>query len=279
MSWSPVPKAQTLDEETLADRFSRGFEPVTGGDWVLLALAAIDILLLVARDVYAEFLPGIVETAIIAVDLGILAIFAIEFLLEAKQASNRLAYVRNHWYEVVGMIPIAHWGVRIFRLVRMLRIYVVKRYPLEEAPERDWSYALVRGLIMHYKSVLVEEITDPIVVTSIDMLHGPMTRARWAGAVGDSLEDHRENIHIIVEDNLEQDRRLASMLRTRTGQRIVHQVTDATLDSVIHTLESDELNEVIGESVGEILEELKERVKEKEYRQAGDSRLHPSLES
>lgn len=275
--WSPIPDQDDYESD-LASRLSRGFEPVTAGDWVMVAIAVVDILLLIARDVYANLLPTLAADVIIWVDLGILALFVLEFLGELRKASSKLLYTRNHWYEVVGMIPVAHWGIRIFRLVRLLRIYVVKTFPLEAAPERDWSYALVRGLISHYRSVLLEEITDPIVITSIGVIKGPMTRARWAGAIGESLQDHRAHIHTIVEDSIEENPRIAPLLKTRTGRRMVHQITDATLDSVIRTLESDELNEVIGESVGQILDELETKVRQKEYAMRGGSRLRPTFQ-
>lgn len=244
----------------------------------MLTLAVLDLLLLVARDVYADFLPGYADLAIVVADLVILAIFAIEFLAELRQATDNLAYVRNHWYEVVGMIPIAHWGIRVFRLVRLLRMYVVHTYPPERVGDRDWSYALVRGLISHYKNVLLEEITDPIVLASISTIRGPMVRARWADSVGSSLEDHRGQIQTAVRNSLEENDRVSMLMRTRPGKRLAREVTDATLDSVIHTLQSDELNDVIAESVDDVLDELAERVREKEYRERGGSRLRPTYD-
>lgn len=275
--WSPIPDDEDYEQD-LAHRFSRGFEPVTAGDWVLVTIALLDVLMLLARDVYGNVLPPLAVDVIIWVDLAILAIFALEFLAEAKQASSWLLYTRNHWYEVVGMIPIAHWGIRSFRLVRLLRMFVVSYYPPEKKPERDWSFALVRGLITHYRSVLVEEITDPIVLTSIDVIKGPMVRARWAGTVGESLEERREHIHVVVDDALRHTDGMNYLMRTRHGQRMAKRVTDTVLDTVIHTLESDELNEVIGESVGEVLDELREKVKEKEYRETGGSRFRPAFD-
>ncbi len=275
-SWSPI--TIPTEEDNLEDLLSRGFQPVTAGDWAMITLAILDILLLVARDVYAEFLPGIAERSIILVDLVILGIFAIEFLAELYQASNRFAYTRNHWYELVGMVPVAHWGFRAFRLVRLLRMYVVHTYPLEKAPQRDWSYALVRGLIGHYKGVLLEEITDPIVLSSIQTLRGPMVRARWTEAIGGSLEDHREEIHASVASALEQNPRVGFLVRTRPGRRLVREVTDATMESVVHALQSDELNQVVAESIDEVLDELHDRVREKEYRQQGGSFFRPTYD-
>ena len=276
-NWSPV-YADGDHGGDLGGLLSRGFEPVNAGDWSMLVLAVVDILLLVARNVYADFLPGWADTTIVAVDLAILLVFALEFLGEIRQATDKVAYTRNHWYEVVGMVPIAHWGFRAFRLVRLLRMYVVETYPREEVPERDWSFALVRGLINHYKGVLLEEITDPIVLTSISTLRDPMVRARWTDAVGGSLDDHREEIHASVLDAMQENPRVGFLVRTRPGRRLVREVTDATLESVVHALQSDELNEVVAESIDEVLDELSDRVREKEYRQKGGSMFRPNYD-
>jgi len=276
----PTPTLPNEDEEAApswADRLSRGFEPVTARDWILLSLALVDVLLLVARDVYGGFLPSPADQAIVGVDLAILAIFAVEFLWELSHASKKIAYVRNHWYEVVGMIPIAHWGVRVFRFVRLVRMYVVWRYPEERQPDRDWSYALVRGLIVHYRNVLLEEITDPIVLASLDVIEEPLTRARHAEALGNSLREREEEIETIVQQHVANTKGLSHLAGTRYGQRLVRSITLATLEATVHTLESDELNEVVSASIQDVLDEVRGQVRRKSYAVHADSRFQPSF--
>ncbi|MDX1610966.1 MAG: hypothetical protein R3185_01270 [Candidatus Thermoplasmatota archaeon] len=259
----------------LGSLYSRGFEPVTRTDWFLLTLAALDTLMLLARDVYGAFLPKLVDQGIVAVDIFLVVIFAIDFLTEMSRANNKVAYARNHWYELVGLVPVAQWSFRAFRLVRALRMYVVTHFPPEVYEDRSWHAALVRGVIGHYKGVLLEEITDPIVMQSINVIEGPLTRARFAATVGDSLQERRENIHAVVDRALTETRGVGPLLSTRAGRRVVREVTAEVLDQVILTLRSDELNEVIAASIEDIMEELRERVREKEYRMAGGSLLRP----
>lgn len=262
---------------SLPERLSRGFEPVTVRDWTLVGLAVVSIALLVARDVYGGFLPPWADQAIVAADLGILLIFAGEFLYEIRRASNRLVYARNHWYELVGMVPIAHWGFRAFRLVRLLRMYVVKRFPEEVEPERDWSYALARGIIVHYRNVLLEEITDPIILTSLNVLEGPLTRAQHAKALGASIDERRAEIHAIVRSSIQNTKGLKHLAGTRYGERLIHTVTETTLETTVHTLESEELNQVISDSIQSVLDEVRSKVRQKSYALDGGSRFHPTF--
>ncbi len=271
------PPQEPLVPPSMADRLSRGFEPVTRRDWIFIGLALLSIALLVARDVYGGFLPAWADQLIVAADLSILLLFAGEFAYEIRRSSNKVAYARNHWYEIVGMVPIAHWGLRAFRLVRLLRMYVVNRYPEEVEPNRDWSYALVRGLIMHYRNVLLEEITDPIIMTSLNVIEGPLSRAQHAKAIGHSIDERREKIHAIVLDSVSNTKGLKTFARTRYGQDIIRTVTASTLETTIHTLESEELNDVISDSIREILDEVRSKVRQKSYAIETGSRFHPTF--
>lgn len=270
-------ETEDVAPESDAELLSRGFEPVGREDWVMLVIAAADVLLLLAKDVYGSFLPQLAERIIVGVDLVIVGIFAIEFLTEMFRASSKLRYTKNHWYEVVGLVPIAHWGFRAFRLVRLLRYWVVLHVPPGRYHDRSWHAALVRGIIGHYRGVLLEEITDPIVLASISAIEGPLTRARFAGTIGERLDTRRENIQAVVREAVENTKGVGPLLSTRTGRRLVIQVTNEVLDQVILTLESDELNQVLSESIQDVLDELREKVREKEYRVAGGSRLRPAF--
>jgi hypothetical protein len=74
---------------------------------------------------------------------------------------------------------------------------------------------------------------------------------------------------------MQENPRVGFLVRTRPGRRLVREITDATLESVVHALNSEELNEVVGESIDEVLTELSERVREKEYQQKGGSMFRP----
>lgn len=65
------------------------------------------------------------------VDLGIVAIFWIDFVLELRRAGNPRAYVKAHWWELPSLIPTTPAlldlfpGFAFLRVVRMLRLFRV----------------------------------------------------------------------------------------------------------------------------------------------------------
>lgn len=250
----------SADAESLPDQLSRGLEPPTAGDAVLLALAAVDVLLLFVVDVYAVFLPDAVGGTIVLVDLGLVAVFALAFLAEMARASDRTAYARSHWYDLVGLVPIAHWAFRSFRLVDLLRRYVVEHHPVERSAVTDWTDALARVLFARYRDVQVEELADPIVLSAIERLRGPLVQTRWAQAIGGSLALQRPRLRAAVGDALAEDARVGRVARTRPGRFLVDEVTDATLDATIETLQSEEVNDVVGEAIDGTIDEVRARV-------------------
>jgi hypothetical protein len=263
------PKADTRD------LLSRGYEPVTAFDWFMVVLGAANVLMLIVRDAYASVLPTATQRLIVGIDLAIVALFALEFLVELKRSNDRLRYIVSHWYDAVGLIPISNWWLRSFRLVRLLRIYVVKHFPAETQPGRTWVQAFVRGVIGHYRDVLLEEITDPIILASLDTLQPPLVRSRFAETLGETLEERRDQLRYVVEEAVSNARGLGAVMSLPKGRELVRGVTDSALDAVIETLKSDEINEVISEAIRDVLDEVRERVAEKEYQLKGTSRLIP----
>jgi hypothetical protein len=241
----------------------------------MVVLGAANVLMLIARDAYASVLSTTTQRLILGIDLAIVALFAIEFLVELKRAEKKVLYIVSHWYDVVGLVPLSNWWLRSFRLIRLLRIYVVKNFPAETEPGRTWIQALVRGVIGHYKDVLLEEITDPIIIASLDTIQPPLVRARFADTLGQTLEERRDQLRYVVEEAVSNARGIGPLMKVPKGREIVGGITDSALDAIIQTLKSDEINQVISEAIRDVFEEVRERVAEKEYALQGRSRLLP----
>jgi hypothetical protein len=185
-----------------AERLSRGLEPVTTGEKAMAGLGAFNVLLLVLNDAYAALLPSIVSWAVVPVDLALVAVFAVEFVTRARRASSTYGYVRTHWYDAIGLVPVASTAFRAFRLVRIARIWVVARTDWQE--ETSWHTALVRGLVVAFRGVIVEEIAAPILRTGLRLSLVPLRRARVASVTASTLESQREQIKAVVEKSLEE---------------------------------------------------------------------------
>lgn len=91
----------------------------------MVLLAVLSIVLLGVFEF--QDLTAAQERQLLYVDLGIVAIFWIEYLQRLAKATRKGAFVRQNWYELPGMVPIFPGmeglsGARLFRLLRLLRI-------------------------------------------------------------------------------------------------------------------------------------------------------------
>lgn len=97
-------------------------------------------------------------------DLAFVAVFLTEFCVRWVASVVRKTYVRwyffpfIHWYDLIGCIPLG--GARIFRFLRIFSIF----YRLQKYQIIDLRNTAVYRFIIFYYDVLVEELSDRIVV-------------------------------------------------------------------------------------------------------------------
>jgi voltage-gated potassium channel Kch len=85
-----------------------------------LAFAGLAVLFVLLA--FVPTVPGSAsESAILAAEWVITAIFIAEFTSRLWAAESRLAYVRGHWIDLISCIPPFRW-FRWFRLLRLLRL-------------------------------------------------------------------------------------------------------------------------------------------------------------
>lgn len=244
--------------DTYSEQLSRGLEPVTTTERVMASLGVFNVLLLVVHDAYAALLPRIVNLAVVPVDLALVAVFAVELIARARRADSTIGYLRTHWYDVVGVIPVTSATFRAFRLVRLLRMYVVTH--AEPREDASWHVALARGLVVRFRSVIVEEITAPILRTALRLSLVPLRRARLASVAGRTLESQRGQIRAVVRKSLSETKGVNRLSDTEAGSRFADAVTNTVLDTVVGTLDSDEMNDLLADSVEQVVAEVTRNV-------------------
>src|SRR5688572_7062262 len=103
----------------LADRM-RLVDPL---DWAMLALAVLSVGLL-CYEFWGDA-SELWRARIVAADFVICGIFAVEFGVRWRRERWARSYLWRNWYEVLGMIPLAHPALRGLRLLRVVRIVVL----------------------------------------------------------------------------------------------------------------------------------------------------------
>lgn len=131
-------------------------------DGLFATQAFKSILTSMSTDLVTGYAP--IHENFVLYDLAFVAIFLTEFCVRWAASVVRKTYVRwyffpfIHWYDLIGCIPLG--GARIFRFLRIFSIV----YRLQKYQIIDLRNTAVYRFIIFYYDVLVEELSDRIVV-------------------------------------------------------------------------------------------------------------------
>lgn len=108
------------------------------------------------------------EGPLLMVDRAITAIFLTEFAVRIAASRDRLRYLREHFVDLVALIPLAR-GMRVLRLVRLLRVFSSTRRALLDVDRLAAHHGLGSLVIAWFGTMfisswaflLAEEPTNP----------------------------------------------------------------------------------------------------------------------
>ena len=155
-------------------------------DWLMLVLAIVSVGLL-AWETWWD-VTDLQRTWVLRVDLIICAIFAVEFLLRWRVSGWRRDFVWRNWYELLGMIPVAHPAIRGFRLFRVIRIIVLLAR-FGRAADRAFGEAITRRVLSHFTTVIVDTIKRPITVAVLEEVGHVLARGHYTRNIARALEE------------------------------------------------------------------------------------------
>jgi hypothetical protein len=117
---------------------------------------------------FTEFYASEIHVNFILYDLAFVAVFLTEFVIRWGFAIRNQTYHRwffypfVHWYDLLGCIPVGS-----FRWLRLLRIISIV-YRLQKYQIIDISNLYLVRFVRKYMNVLVEELSDRVVIHVID---------------------------------------------------------------------------------------------------------------
>jgi voltage-gated potassium channel len=266
----PAPKKPLLLEGSVARQIAADpprpapVERITWIDYLFVGLAILSLCLVIAEEVIPSYWPAQVWTLrwLIIADAAICGVFAIEFFARMRHQPNKWAYTKSRWYDVIGMIPVSHPFFRGFRLLRILRIFVITSR-FVRATNRSFGEMLVESTLRRFRDVVVDVIGGAIVIRGIGMVEPWLVRARFAERIGEALEERRGDIHRMVRDTMARlpGGRLATLPPLRGA---IERAELAAVQTVIDVLKSEDLNRVVQQSTQNVLEELRHSIADSE---------------
>lgn len=220
----------------------RRISPIDVG-MLVLAVGSVGLL------VFVEFFPHSEQTAyvIFAVDASICAVFLVEFLFRWRRAGWEKWFPLRNWYEVLGMIPVAHPALRGLRLLRIV-VLVVR---LARTADRAFGELFTQRLVERLSRPIVLAIKKPITVAVLDEVVKVLETGNYPQNIARSLAENRVVLRSIVTEKLKEDRATGRLARLPFHDDIVHGVVDTTMRVIVDVLTDPRTDAFFAEVVRE----------------------------
>ena len=219
----------------------------------MVALAAVDVLLLFTAASYSAFLPTWLVRWVVPIDLAFVAIFAIEFLARLLRSKERLRFVISHWYDAVSLLPAASLMLRSLRLLRLARMFTVAH--LDISQDSNWMFAMLRAAIVAIQPILIGVLLKPLMTAGVKLVQVPLRKARMAAMAGTILDAQKDGIEQVALASLRIAKPLRPVAESAAGKKLVHAVTVSVLATVAEFLQTDEVNELLADTMDAVLDE------------------------
>ncbi|EHY90461.1 ion transporter [Saccharomonospora azurea] len=199
-------------------------------DVTMLALAVLSVGLLT----YVTFFDVSAETAnvVFVVDTAVCGIFAVEFLWRWRAADWNGRFPLRHWYEVLGMIPIAHPALRGFRLLRIVAVVV----RLARTTDRVFGERATQRFVERFSRPIVAAIKKPVTVAVLDEVAKVLETGRYPHNIARSVHEHRELLSDIVTEKVKNDPQAGVLSRLPFGEDVLRSVVDTTIRVILDVL-------------------------------------------
>lgn len=232
-------------------------------DWLMLVLALVSIGLL-SWETFAD-LPAETTRRIILTDVVICAIFAVEFLWRWRGAGWEAGFVKRNWYEILGMIPVAHPAIRGFRLFRVIRILVIL-FRFGHAADRAFGEDFTYRLVNRFAGAIVEAIKRPITVAVLGEVAEVLAKGHYTQNIARALEGHQDELRAMLQEKLREDPQAGRLSRLPFYNEIVQAVLDAALRVIEQVLHDPRTDALVASMLRENLDQIRAEVAERQLR-------------
>lgn len=244
-SSSPTPMTRAKPSGRPTPVASKRPRAVTWLDWAMLLLAVVSVglLLYVMTQPHSEQLAHRIFVA----DTVICGVFAVEFLHRWRRNGWHRRFLASNWYEILGMIPIAHPALRSFRLIRIVVLVVRLMRAMDRAFGEKFTYRLVE----RFSRPIVLAIKKPITIAVLDEVVDVLETGNYPANLSASLQANRDQLRAIVAEKLREDPMAGRLRRVPFHDEIVESVIDTGFRVVLSVLADERIDDFFAHVVAE----------------------------
>lgn len=237
---------------------SEDVRPSRVTDLLVVVLALISVAL-VAYAVLGD-LDAAERVVVFYIDCAVCALFLAEFLWSWHAVGWGRRFLVRNWYDLLGMIPVAHpdfldgaWPGALWVLVVLARI--------GRAADRLVGERVTAGVTQRVTSALVALVRQPLTVAVLDDVADVLQSGHYTRNLAAALLENQAEIKVMIREKLEEDRLTGRVSLVPFHENLIDTVTETTLRVVFAVLADPRTDELVSDVLRENVQQLREQVR------------------
>lgn len=235
-------------------------------DYAILALAFTSFLVFLLDQTAS--LTGDEFEALRYVDLALVVAYGGMYVTKLALADSPARWLRRHAVHVLGTLPLTIPLLLPERYHIVVAVIVVG-LRAGHALDRAFGAKILQGLIERYRSMVIEELTGPLLMRLAIVLEEAVVSRDYAAAIGKRLDERRDLVEAAVSRAIAASPKLSRLSQFGPVQRFVDDTTQEVVDAAHAALTGPEINTLIREGLQDAFAELKQGIREKKWQGKG----------
>ncbi len=237
----------------------KGHIPVTRKDYFFHSLLLIDCLFLLIKDSYEGLISFYnFSLAIFIFDLFVVTIWGISFLRRLSKQEDKLDYIINRWYNVLGLFPFSFF--RLFLLFSTLK-HILLIYKYIQRGIKDRVNFTDQEFNVTFRSMFIDSISDAIYLNSLKRVEEVVNRLEFDKITKQIVDKHEDNLKLLVKKSIQSKSIVGKLESIPLLKGISSQMAEDITSVLIETLEAETTANITRELNLFILKEMELNVK------------------
>lgn len=238
-------------------------------DYVILGLAFTSLLVFILER--SRALPAEEHVVLRVVDIALVVLYGGAFATKWMLADDPTRWIRRNGPLALGAFPLTYNVLGFLvadRYFIVLQVIVVV-LRTGEALDRAFGERILRGLWERYQYMIVEQLSQPLLMRLAVVLEDAVTSRDYAAAIGRRLDDRRDLIEASVKRAIQASPKLSRLSQFGPVERWIDETTQEVVDAAHAALTGPEVNTLIREGLQDAFAELKVGIAQKRWQDKG----------
>lgn len=228
-------------------------------DYAMSVLALVSVAL-VFLDLFG--IKRLFGVRVAAIDYAIFAVFFVEYMFRILFAPSMVRYVKQHWYDPPGMLPLLLFEqipsggpLGLIRLLRLFRLLVLLRAEF------------TKRFLKKYLSLLAEAVSEKVMVRVLDMaqrrINQELAGRRFDLKIKEQMEKGREEMVEVARKAFAGVPVLETAVPRSMQSAVARRMSDVTIQLTVRLLQKIEIDALIQTYANRVIEEMRKEIARK----------------